>query len=261
MRHIKLTLQYDGTNYSGWQVQKKGATIQGLLEKALFTITGEKIRVTGAARTDAGVHALQQGAVFSTGSLLEPHIFIKALNGNLPPDIRVINAEECRNDFNPRYDATNKTYSYIIYRTGAYSVFLERYAWSMPCKLNCDLMREAAGYLIGEHDFSCFRASGCSSKHPVRTIQSIEITELQSIEFIGFQFIVPVIKISITANAFLRHMVRNIIGTLVETGRGKYPPSKVKEILHSKDRQLAGKTAPARGLFLEKIIYGSSGTS
>jgi tRNA pseudouridine38-40 synthase len=255
MRQIKLTLQYDGTNYSGWQVQKKGATIQGLLEKALFTITGEKTRVTGAARTDAGVHALQQVAAFSTESLLEPHIFNKALNGNLPPDIRVINAEECRDDFHPRYDATNKTYSYIIYRTGAYSVFLERYSWSMPCKLNCDPMREAAGYIIGEHDFSCFRASGCSSKHQVRTIHSIEITELPSIEFIGFQFRVPIIRISITANAFLRHMVRNIAGTLVDFGREKLSPSKMKEILESKDRQLAGKTAPARGLFLEKIRY------
>jgi tRNA pseudouridine38-40 synthase len=255
MRQIKLTLQYDGTNYSGWQVQKKGATIQGLLEKALFTITGEKIRVTGAARTDAGVHALQQVAAFSTESLFEPHIFIKALNGNLPPDIRVINAEECRNDFHPRYDATNKTYSYIIYRTGAYSVFLERYSWSIPCKLNCGPMQEAAGYLIGEHDFSCFRASGCSSKHQVRTIHSIEITELPSIEFIGFQFSVPIIRISITANAFLRHMVRNIAGTLVDFGREKLTPSKMKEILKSKDRRLAGKTAPARGLFLEKIRY------
>jgi tRNA pseudouridine38-40 synthase len=255
MRQIKLTLQYDGTNYSGWQIQKKGATIQGLLEDALFTITGEKTRITGAARTDAGVHALQQVAAFSTGSLLEPHIFTKALNGNLPHDVRVIDAEECMNDFHPRYDAANKMYSYNIYKTGAHTVFLERYSWGIPYILNCDQMREAARYLIGEHDFSCFRASGCSSKHPVRTIQSIEITELSSIEFIGFRFNVPVIKISITANAFLRHMARNIVGTLVETGRGKYPPSKVKEILLSKDRQLAGKTAPARGLFLEKIRY------
>jgi len=255
MRHIKLTLQYDGTNYSGWQVQKKGATIQGLLEDALFTTTGDRTRITGAARTDAGVHALQQVAAFSTGSLLEPHIFVKALNGNLPPDIRVIKAEACENDFHPRYDAKDKTYSYIIYKTSAYSVFLEKYSWSIPYKLNCETMREAAFYLEGEHDFSCFRASGCSSKHPVRTIQAIEVSELLSIEFIGFHFDVPVIKISVTANAFLRHMARNIVGTLVEIGRGKYPPLWMKEVLQSKDRKLAGKTAPARGLFLEKIRY------
>jgi tRNA pseudouridine38-40 synthase len=255
MNHIKLTLQYDGTNYWGWQVQKKGATIQGLLEDALFTITGERTRITGAARTDAGVHALQQVASFSTGSLLEPHIFIKALNGNLPLDIRVIKADACENDFHPRYDAKDKTYSYIIYKTGAYSVFLEKHSWSMPYKLNCEAMREAAFYLIGEHDFSCFRASGCSSKHPVRTMHSIEIAELPSVEFIGFHFNVPVVKISITANAFLRHMARNIVGTLVETGRGKYPPSRIKEILQSTDRKLAGRTAPARGLFLEEIRY------
>jgi tRNA pseudouridine38-40 synthase len=255
MNHIKLTLQYDGTDYSGWQVQRKGATIQGLLEDALFTITGERTRITGAARTDAGVHALQQVAVFSTESLLEPHMFVKALNGNLASDIRVIKAEVCENDFHPRYDAKNKTYSYIIYKTSAYSVFLERYSWSIPYKLNCGTMREAAFYLKGEHDFSCFRASGCSSKHPVRTMHSIEIAELPSVEFIGFHFNVPVIKISITANAFLRHMARNIVGTLVETGRGKYPPSRMKEILQSRDRKLAGRTAPARGLFLERIRY------
>lgn len=223
MRHIKLTLQYDGTNYSGWQVQKNGTTIQGCLEEAVCIITGERSRITGAARTDAGVHALRQVAAFRTGSLLEPQVFLKALNGNLPRDIRVINAEECQNDFHPRYDAENKTYSYIIFKTGAYAVFLERYSWSMPYKLNCDSMREAAGYLIGEHDFSCFRASGCSSKHPVRTIHGIEIFNLPSIEFISFQFNVPVIKISVRANAFLRHMVRNIVGTLVEIGRDKYP--------------------------------------
>jgi len=255
MGHIKLTLQYDGTNYSGWQVQKKGATIQGLLEDALFTITGERTRITGAARTDAGVHALQQVAAFSTASLLEPHVFIKALNGNLPPDIRVLEADACENDFHPRYDAKDKTYSYIIYKTCAYSVFLEKYSWSIPCKLNSEAMREAALYLEGEHDFSCFRASGCSSKHPVRTIHAVEVNELPSVEFIGFHFNVPVIKISITANAFLRHMARNIIGTLVETGRGKYPPSWMKEVLQSKDRNLAGRTAPARGLFLERIRY------
>ncbi|MBI5098261.1 MAG: tRNA pseudouridine(38-40) synthase TruA [Nitrospirae bacterium] len=255
MRHIKLTLQYDGTNYSGWQVQKNGTTVQGCLEEAVYIITGERSRITGAARTDAGVHALQQVAAFSTESLLEPQVFLKALNGNLPRDIRVINADECENDFHPRYDAKNKTYSYIIFKTGVYAVFLERYSWSIPYKLNCNSMREAAGYLVGEHDFSCFRASGCSSKHPVRTIYDIQIDELPSIEFIGFQFSVPVIKISIQANAFLRHMVRNIVGTLVEIGRDKYPSEKMKEILELKDRRIAGKTAPAQGLFLEKVEY------
>ncbi len=255
MRHIRLTIQYDGTNYSGWQVQKNGTTIQGLLENALFTITGVQTRVTGAARTDAGVHALEQVASFKTESPLKSQVLLKAINGNLPQDIRVINTEDCHHDFHPRYDAKNKTYSYIISKTGPYSVFLERYSWNMPYRLKCDAMREAAKYLAGEHDFSCFRASGCSSKHPVRTIHKIEVSELSSVEFIGLQFQSPIIKISITACAFLRHMVRNIVGTLVEIGREKSPPEKMKEILKSKDRRTAGKTAPAQGLFLEKIEY------
>jgi len=255
MRHIKLTLQYDGTSYSGWQVQEKETTVQGLLEDALSTITGERTRITGASRTDAGVHALGQVAVFRTGSGHSPEIFIRAVNANLPNDVRIITAEECGPDFHPRYDAESKKYSYLISHTGAYSVFLERYSWSMPYKLNIDAMREAARFLAGTHDFSCFRASGCSSKHPVRTIHNIEIAELQSIEFIGLQFNVPVVKISITANAFLRHMARNIAGTLVDIGRGRSAPERMEEILESKDRRTAGRTAPACGLFLEKITY------
>ena len=255
MKHIKLTLQYDGTDYSGWQVQVEVATIQGLLEKALFTVTGERNRVTGASRTDAGVHAFEQVAAFMTQSNLGPEVFLRALNANLPQDIRVINADECPADFHPRYSAKNKTYSYIISRTGAYSVFLKRYSLQIHSQLNCNAMKEAAGYLAGRHDFSSFRASGCSAKNPVREISEIRISEFERTGFMGFRFNAPVIKISIQANAFLRHMARNIAGTLVETGREKIPPEKIKDILKAKDRRTAGKTAPARGLFLEKIVY------
>ncbi|RJQ50837.1 MAG: tRNA pseudouridine(38-40) synthase TruA [Nitrospiraceae bacterium] len=255
MRHIKLALQYDGSGYSGWQIQAKGATVQGLLEEALFAVTGERTRVTGAARTDAGVHALEQVAAFNTGALLGPQIYVRALNAGLPDDIRVISAEECDAGFHPRYDARNKTYSYLISFHGNYSAFLKRYSWSMPYKLNIDAMREAAQCLAGTHDFASFRASGCSSKHPVRTIHGIEIAGSASIEFIGLQFHAPVIRIGIQANAFLRHMVRNIVGTLVEIGRGRSSPESMKEILESRDRKTAGRTAPACGLFLEKITY------
>ena len=255
MRHIRLALQYDGTDYSGWQVQKKGTTIQGLLEDALFAVTNERVRVAGTSRTDAGVHAIEQVAVFTTRSGLGPDIFQRALNANLPQDIRVIIAGECSADFHPRYNAKNKTYSYIISGTGIYSVFLRRYSWRIPYRLNCTAMTEASGYLTGKHDFSCFRASGCSSKNPVREIIKIEISEPSSIEFFSFKFDVPIVRISIQANAFLRHMARNIVGTLVEIGRDKSPASKIIEILDSKDRRTAGQTAPARGLFLEKITY------
>jgi len=255
MRKIKIILQYDGTDYSGWQVQVKETTIQGLLEGALADITGAPARVTGAGRTDAGVHAFQQTAAFSTESDHQPDVFLRALNAHLPDDIRVIHSEEASNDFHPRYSARNKTYSYVISHPGPYAVFLKRYSWNMSYPLHCDAMKEGAGYLFGEHDFSSFRASGCSSKHPVRTIIDLQILKLDSVDFMGFRFNVPLIKISITANAFLRHMARNIVGTLVEIGRGKIPPDHMKTILEAKDRRVAGKTAPARGLFLEKIVY------
>jgi tRNA pseudouridine38-40 synthase len=235
MRNIKLIIQYDGTDYSGWQVQVKETTIQGLLEKALFTVSGEQTRIKGSGRTDAGVHAFEQVAAFSTGSDLEPDVFVRAFNANLPNDIRVISAENVSEDFDPRYNAANKTYSYLISGVGPYSV--------------------SACYLIGKHDFSSFRASGCSSKNPVRKIISIKVQQMNYIDFMSFRFEVPIIKISIQANAFLRHMARNIVGTLFEIGRGKIQPEKIKDIIEAKDRRKAGKTAPACGLFLEKIEY------
>lgn len=255
MRQIKLTLQYDGTAYSGWQIQKREITVQGLVEDAVFSVTGERLRVTGASRTDAGVHALCQVASFRTRSNLMPDVFLRALNANLPPDIRIINAEEQPEDFHPRYSAKNKTYSYLISFTGAYSLFLRRYSWQVPFQINCDAMREAAGLLTGKHDFSSFRASGCSAKHPVREITGIEIQRAASTSFLSLEFETPVIRISIQANAFLRHMVRNIVGTLLDTGRGKTPPDKIMDILEAKERIFAGRTAPACGLFLEKIEY------
>jgi tRNA pseudouridine38-40 synthase len=255
MSYIKLTLQYDGTNYAGWQIQANAATIQGHLEEIIFKITGERSRVTGAGRTDAGVHALEQVAAFRTKTGLSPAVFMRALNANLPPDIRIMNAAECTADFHPRYDAKSKTYSYLISGMGEYSVFTQRYSWHMRCNLDIAAMKETAHYLIGRHDFSSFRASGCSSMHPVREITGIEISGMNTIEFLGFRLDIPVIKISITATAFLRHMARNIAGTLVEAGRKKFPPSRIKEILDAKDRRLAGKTAPACGLFMEKIVY------
>lgn len=255
MKHIKLTLQYDGTDYSGWQVQKKERTIQQIIEDAIYTVTGERLRITGAARTDAGVHAFAQIAAFKTQSNLEPQVFLRAINANIPHDIRVIKVEGCSEDFHPRYSAKNKTYSYRISHKGAYAVFLRRYSWQIPYQLNCDLMREAVEYLIGTHDFSCFRASGCSSKNPVRTIFKIEIVEDSFVDFMNFKFDVPLIKISVQADAFLRHMVRNIVGTLVEIGRGKKPVSYTKEVLGLKDRRFSGPTAPGQGLFLEEIIY------
>ena len=255
MRNIKINIQYDGTEYSGWQIQVREKTIQGLLEKAVLKVTDESSRIIGAGRTDAGVHALDQVALFKTDSHLDRPTLVRALNANLPLDIRIINAEEVDDDFHPRYRAKHKTYSYIISPLQSHSVFLRKYSWSMPYSLNRDAMLQAAGHLIGKQDFSSFRASGCSSKHPVRELMNIEISKSDSIDFMTFQFNTPVIKISITANAFLRHMVRNIVGTLFEIGRDRMPPEKMIEILNAKDRRAAGQTAPACGLFLEKMVY------
>ena len=255
MRNIRLTIQYDGTDYSGWQVQQNGTTIQGLLEKAVNTVTGEIIRITGAGRTDAGVHAFDQVAVFKATSRLEPEVMRNALNANLPLDIRVTNIKEVPDDFHPRYNAKNKIYSYLISRTGPYSLFLRRYSWHMSRQLDCASMKKAAGHLIGNNDFSSFQASGCSAKHPVREIIQINIDELKSIGFMGFTLDAPMIKISIKANAFLRHMARNIVGTLVEIGKGRLQPDDMVELLELKDRDKAGPTAPSCGLFLEKISY------
>jgi tRNA pseudouridine38-40 synthase len=255
MKHIKITLQYDGTAYSGWQIQRTGNTIQGRLEKAVYTVTGEESRVTGAGRTDAGVHALQQVAVFKTVSGLEPDVFLRALNANLPADIRIIHCTEAGPGFHPRYDAKSKTYCYLLSHSVENSVFLRRYSWHLPYKINYDSIKEAAGYLTGQHDFSSFRASGCSSKNPDRTIYSIDISGLTSFEFAGMTFNTPLTRIRVRGNAFLRHMVRNIIGTLVKAGSDKIPPESIKDILNARERSEAGKTAPACGLFLEEIKY------
>ncbi len=253
MRNIRLLIQYDGTNYHGWQMQDNAVTIQGILEDALAKITGERLRVMAAARTDAGVHALGQVASFKTNSGMQPEIFTRAINANIPRDIRVMQSSESPLDFHPRFSAQGKTYFYLISK--AYSIFLKRFSCCVPYALNSNSMKQAAEFLIGEHDFSSFRASGCSSKNPVRKITGIMVEELPSIEFMTFNINVPVIKISITANAFLRHMVRNIAGTLIAAGRGRITPAQVAGILESRDRRLAGPTAPPEGLFLERVMY------
>jgi len=255
MSKVRITLQYDGTEYAGWQIQKDKRTVQGTLEEALFRITGEKRRITGASRTDAGVHAIQQVAAFETDSGIEPGTFVHALNANLPPDIRIISASYTDEGFHPRYSARAKTYAYVIARGGDYSVFLRRYSWIMRYPLDIDAMREAAGYLLGRHDFSSFRASGCAAKSPVREVMGIDIRYEDTLRFLNFSFPVPMIVIRIKANAFLRHMARNIIGTLVDTGRGKVLPEEMEEILNAGDRSRAGITAPPCGLFLERIDY------
>jgi len=255
MRHIKLLIEYDGSNYHGWQSQKSGNTIQDVLYERIASITGGEIRLVGASRTDAGVHALGQVAAFSTDSDLSIDVLKRALNAKLPEDIRILAIEETDESFNPRFDAVKKRYIYLMSMGRNESAFLHKYRWQIKADLDIEAMREAASMLIGEHDFSSLRGSGCSAKTTVRHIHLLEITALHAMEFMTVSIRGDWIKISIEANAFLRHMVRNIVGTLVEVGKGRIAVKDVSAILNARDRTKAGPTAPAAGLFLEKVYY------
>jgi tRNA pseudouridine38-40 synthase len=255
MRHIKLLLEYDGSNYQGWQSQKSGNTIQDILYERIVSITGGQIRLAGASRTDAGVHALGQVAAFSTHSALTIDVLKRALNAKLPEDIRILTIEETDASFNPRFNAVKKRYIYLMSIGRNESAFLHKYRWQMKASLDLGAMREAGSLLTGEHDFSSLRGSGCGAKTTVRHIHSLEITALHTMEFMTVSIRGDWIKISIEANAFLRHMVRNIVGILVEVGKGRIEVKDVSAILHAQDRTKAGPTAPAAGLFLERIYY------
>ncbi len=255
MRHIRLIIEYDGTEYHGWQSQKAGGTIQDIMREKIFAITGEKAMLTGASRTDSGVHALGQVAAFGTRSGLSPDVIMRALNAKLPADIRILGSEETNSDFHPRYAADRKSYFYILSTSKLRSAFLYKYMWNVKTGLNIHSMREAAHTILGEHDFSSFMGSGCGSKTRVRTVHSLDISRHRTINFMTAHIRGDFIKIRIEANAFLRHMVRNIVGTLVEVGRGNLSPEMLSKILKCRDRTAAGPTAPAQGLFLEKITY------
>lgn len=218
-------------------------------------MTGAQSRVVGASRTDAGVHALGQVATFRTESNLDPQTIKRALNALLPQDIRVLDASEVDDSFHPRNNAAKKSYFYIIANQRELSGFLCRYVWLVQQQLELKSMINAAQMLIGRHDFSSFMGTGSSIKNPVREIYVLNIEILEKIDFMTAGLKGNFIKIGIEADGFLRHMVRNIVGSLVEIGRGRIPGDRMKEILQSHDRRLAGQTAPPNGLFLEKIVY------
>lgn len=255
MKNIRLLIEYDGTNYHGWQRQKGHATLQEIIEDRLFRITGERAALISASRTDAGVHAIGQVASFRTNSNLEPMTLQRALNATLPEDIRILNAERTAEAFHPRHDALSKSYFYIISNTIFSSVFLYRYAWRVPYSLDLYEMKKTGDSLLGRHDFSAFRGAGCGAKSTVREITSLNIEKVSSIDFMTAKINGNFIKITVEANAFLRHMVRNILGTLVEIGRGEMTVNSVSEAIELKDRKKTGPTAPAHGLFLERVNY------
>jgi tRNA pseudouridine38-40 synthase len=240
-----LTLEYDGAAFSGWQFQDNAPTVQAALEAAVQKRFKEKRRAGGASRTDAGVHARGQVAIIDLAHPIPAGKLAVALNTALPPTVRVLKARRVPATWDPRQQSTRKTYSYSIYNRKIYSPLQAGRAWQVQQPLNLAAMRQGAHHLLGRHDFSSFRATGCEAKHPIRTLSLLSLVKRGDL-----------ITLRVTADAFLYHMVRNLAGTLVEVGRGRFSPEQVKKILAARDRKGAGPTAPAEGLCLEAITFG-----
>jgi len=247
MRNIRLLIEYDGANYQGWQVQPKGLTVQGMIEEKLTLITGEAVHLIGSGRTDSGVHAFGQVANFKTKSKLDVHSIQKALNSLLPPDIVIQKAEEVEEDFHARKQSKSKVYEYRILNRALRSTFYRMYAWHIPKKLNLREMEEATKWLIGEHDFSSFRSVGSPTRTAIRRVIRAEWKRGRD----------GLLRFEIEANGFLKQMVRALVGTLVEVGKGKIDSEEFRKILDSRDRKKAGPTAPAHGLFLKEVKLGT----
>lgn len=244
MKNIRLLIEYDGTQYGGWQKQNNNKTIQGTIEKVLCEATRETIELIGSSRTDAGVHAKGMVANFKTNSSIPPERFREAINRKLPDDIAIIKSEEVDEDFHSRYSSIGKTYSYTIVNRYEKFAIGKDYAYHVKDNLDILSMRKACSYFIGTHDFSAFKTTGSSVKTSIRTISELYIVnEKQRI------------KIYISADGFLYNMVRIIVGTLIDVGRGKIKAEYIKDIINSKDRTKAGQCIKPNGLVLEKVFY------
>ncbi|MFR3911981.1 MAG: tRNA pseudouridine(38-40) synthase TruA [Clostridium paraputrificum] len=244
MRNIKLTIEYDGTSYGGWQKQKNNRTIQQCIEEAIKLLTGEDVELIGSSRTDAGVHAKGMIANFITNSQIPADKFREAINTKLPDDIGIIKSEEVDRNFHSRYDSKGKTYCYTLVNRYEKVCIGRNYVYQVRDELNYNLMKEAAKYFLGKHDFKAFKTNGSSVKTSVRTINGLEL-ELKG----------DVIKIFVSADGFLYNMVRIIVGTLIEVGKGKIKPEDIGSIIKNGDRSKAGPCVPPNGLVLEKVFY------
>lgn len=245
MRNIRLILSYDGTDFSGWQYQPDERTVQGVIEKALGVILAGPVRIGGAGRTDAGVHALGQAAGFRTSSRIPCPGLFRGLNALLPPDVRILSVDEVPDSFDVRRSAILRLYRYLIYTGAVISPFMGRYAWHVTAPLDVDAMNRAGSLLIGTHDFASFASSPEETASTIREVSAFCVDETGD----------GVIRIEIAANAFLRHMVRSIVGTIVDVGRGKTGVEMFGEIITACDRGRAGTTAPPQGLFLVEVRY------
>jgi tRNA pseudouridine38-40 synthase len=258
MRNLRLLVAYDGTDYLGWQRQPQGETIQAVLEAVAARITGEPVKLIGSGRTDAGVHALGQVANFMTPNPIPCPNLMKALNGSLPSAIRILEASEAPAEFHSRYQANAKTYVYRILQSQVALPFISRYALHYPYPLNYQDMDQGARFLEGRHDFTSFAAAQDATEETVANGRRIE--ESSAVRTIYSSRIVRRLRTSmlvyrVRGDGFLRHMVRNIVGTLIEVGRGKLQPNEITRILATRDRSLAGPTAPAQGLCLVNVEY------
>jgi len=255
MVKYKLTLEYDGTGYRGWQAQKNARSIQETIQEAAAKVIGPDVDVQGAGRTDAGVHALGQVASVRLTSAIARSSLRHALNAILPADVRIVDVEEAPAQFNARFEARSKTYRYRIFNAEVMNPFERWFAWHLPRALDVEAMAAAAARLTGRHDFAAFQAAGGVVSGSVRTLGESRWLE----EAHGGSGRGPTLAYQISGDGFLRHMVRNIVGTLVEVGTGRRTPASMEPLLASRDRSEAGPTAPAHGLCLVRVEYEEAG--
>jgi tRNA pseudouridine38-40 synthase len=252
VRTLKLTIAYDGTRYVGWQRQAQGTSVQALIEGAIAIVEGRRAHVTGSGRTDAGVHAFGQVASVEIGHPIAIADLQRALNARLPSDVRIVALAEAPRGFNARFAARSKTYRYRIFPGETANPFERDFSWHVPDVLDAESMRAALGVMVGTHDFAAFQAAGSRVRTTVRTITAATLSRR------GARLIGPgndLVEIEVTGDGFLRHMVRNIVGTVVDVGQRRRSVDSVTAVLAGRDRKRAGPTAPAHGLFLVRVDY------
>ena len=248
MPRIALGLEYDGTDFIGWQIQPSGRSVEGALVAAVGSVAGEAVTVHGSGRTDAGVHALHQVAHFDATAVRTPRQWLLGINSNLPPDVAIRWAREVPAQFDARRSALSRRYRYTIVEQAARPALARRHAWWLRQTLDCAAMTAAATAWLGEHDFSAFRGAGCQAKSPMRRLLAAAIAKRARAD-------AEIVTLEFTANAFLKHMVRNLVGTLAAVGSHELAPADAAAILGCSDRREAGVTAPPEGLTLVEVLY------